>query len=77
MGKRSTSAYPGGYDWKGSKMNQIPFAARLVIVILLAVALSEAIPEIVNAILILILAGLILGHYRQFSGLANVLGDLS
>lgn len=54
----------------------LPFYARLALVCLIAVALSEAIPEAVNAVLILILAGIILGHWEKFSFLAQALGTL-
>lgn len=55
---------------------KIPFLAKLVIVILLAVALAEFIPEAVNAVLILILVGVILGNWKEFEGIAVLIGSL-
>lgn len=52
------------------------FYLKLGIVILLVVALSEAAPDLVNAILVLILIGAILGNWQEFSGLASILGTL-
>ena len=52
------------------------FYIKLGIVILLVVALSEAAPDLVNAILVLILIGAILGNWQEFSGLAAILGTL-
>ena len=55
---------------------KIPFLLKLGIVILLTVALAEYAPELVNAILFLILVGVILGNWKEFSGLASVIGTL-
>jgi hypothetical protein len=55
---------------------KIPFLARLLIVILLTVALAEVAPEFVNIVLALILVGIVLGHWKSFSGLASMLGSL-
>lgn len=52
------------------------FYPKLAIVILLAVAASEVAPEAVNAVLLLILLGLVLGHYGAFASLAGVLGSI-
>jgi len=52
------------------------FYAKLALVILIAVAAAEVAPEVVNAVLILILIGLVLGHWGQFEGLARVLGSV-
>lgn len=54
----------------------LPFLARLVIVILLVVALSQVAPEAVNAILILVLIGILLSHYKSFQGLTSILANL-
>jgi hypothetical protein len=55
---------------------KLSFYPRLILVILLAVALSEFAPEAVNAVLILILAGLFLSHYKAFAVLGQQLGNL-
>jgi len=52
------------------------FYLKLGIVILLVLALAEAAPDAVNAILVLILIGAILGNWQEFSGLAAILGTL-
>ena len=55
---------------------KIPNTAKIIIVILLTVAMAEFIPEAVNLILTLILVGVILGNWKQFSGLATLLGSI-
>lgn len=52
------------------------FYLKLGIVILIVVALGEAAPDIVNAVLVLILIGAILGNWQEFDGLAAILGTL-
>jgi hypothetical protein len=59
-----------------SNQYSLGFYPKLAIVILLAIAMAEAAPEAVNAVLVLILLGLILGHWAQFSGLAKILGSV-
>jgi len=59
-----------------SKPSDLGFYGRLTVVILVTVALSEAIPEIVNTILLLILIGLILGHYQKFSYMTQLVGSI-
>jgi hypothetical protein len=54
----------------GRKMN-VQLYARRIIVILIVVGLSGVIPEAVNAVLILILVGLVLNHWTKFSWLAT------
>lgn len=56
--------------------NDFPFYGKLAIVIIIVVALSEAIPEVVNTVLVLILAGLILGHYTKFTFLTQLIGTV-
>jgi len=51
--------------------------ARLGVAVIVTMLLSEVIPEVVNAVLILILVGLVLGHYSSFSFMADWLGTLS
>jgi hypothetical protein len=55
---------------------KIPQIAKVVIVILITVALAEVAPEAVNYILLLILIGVILGNWKEFSGLASVFSSL-
>lgn len=57
-------------------MNDFPFYGKLAITVLVVIALSEAIPEVVNVILLLILVGLILGHYTKFTYLTALLGTV-
>lgn len=57
-------------------MKEFPFYGKLAIVILIVIALSEAIPEVVNAILLLILVGLILGHYTKFTFLTQLISTV-
>lgn len=52
------------------------FYLKLAIVILIVVALGEAAPDVVNAVLALILIGAILANWNEFSGLATILGTL-
>jgi hypothetical protein len=51
--------------------------ARLGVAIVVTMLLSEVMPEIVNGVLILILIGLILGHYSSFSFMADWLSALA
>lgn len=61
----------------GNKNNPtFGFYPRLALVILIAIAAAEVAPEATNFLLILILVGLVLGHYGQFSGLATILGSV-
>lgn len=55
---------------------KLPFIARLIIVILLVIAISQAIPEAVNAVLVLVLIGIVLSDSKTFSGLAQIVGSL-
>lgn len=57
-------------------MTQIPFFAKLAIIILLVVALAEVIPEYVNGLLVLVLLGVILANWQKYSGLLSALGSL-
>lgn len=54
----------------------LPFVARLVIVILLVVALSEFAPELVNAVLAIILIGVVLSGWREFQGVTKIIATL-
>lgn len=54
----------------------LPFYGKLAIVILLAVAFSEAYPKVVNYLLLLILIGLVLARYKQFNFLAGILSSI-
>lgn len=49
----------------------MPFYARLVLVILVVVTASEFFPSAVNALLILILLGMVLLNVQSFSTLIN------
>lgn len=51
----------------------MPFYAKLVLTVLVVVTASEFIPSAVNALLILILLGIILGHFGAFDTLVNQL----
>jgi preprotein translocase subunit SecF len=51
--------------------------ARLGVAVIVTMLLSEVAPEAVNAVLILILVGLVLGHYSSFAFMADWLGKLS
>lgn len=53
---------------------KLPFIVRVVIVVILAVTLSEVAPEITNAILFLVFIGILLANYKKFSGLFVSLG---
>lgn len=55
---------------------RLPFLARLIIVILLVVALAQVAPEAVNAILLLVLIGIILSRWKSFQGLTQIIGTL-
>lgn len=55
------------------KMN---FTTRLVIVIVLTIALAEFAPDLVNAILLLILIGILLSRWKSFSQLFGLIGTL-
>lgn len=55
---------------------KLPFLAKLAIVILITVAISEIAPEAVNYILLLVLVGAVLGNWKEFAGLATLFGSL-
>jgi len=58
------------------KTGNLGFYAKLALVVLVAVMAAEAAPTAVNSVLILILVGLVIGHWSQFSGLATILGSI-
>jgi hypothetical protein len=47
---------------------------RLFLAFFLIILISEWMPEAVNAILVLVLVGILLGNWKSFSGLFNFLG---
>ena len=55
---------------------KIPTVAKLVLVILIVLALAELAPDWINAFLALVLVGVVLSHWQNFSGLASALGTL-
>ena len=55
---------------------KIPTVAKLVLVILIVLALAELDPDWINAFLALVLVGVILSHWQNFTGLASALGTL-
>lgn len=57
-------------------MTPLPFAARLVIVILLVIALAEFAPDIVNAVLGLVLVGIVLSGWRDFAGITKIFATI-
>ena len=57
-------------------MTTIPAVAKLALVVLIILALAELAPEWINAFLGLVLVGVILSHWQNFSGLASALGTL-
>lgn len=54
----------------------MPGIAKYLIAILVVIALSEAMPEMVNAILILVLIGIVLMRFSAFQQLAASIGTL-
>jgi hypothetical protein len=50
--------------------------ARLMLAILVVMALAEFIPEVVNSFLILLLVGILLGHWVQFQWLTKLIGSI-
>lgn len=50
------------------------YYVKIVIVFLIVIALAEAIPEIVNSFLILVLVGIFLGHWETFAKLLAGIG---
>lgn len=55
-------------------MNNKTMLAALAV--LIVVALSEAMPEIINAFLVLVLIGIFLTRYEYFKGLSNMLAQI-
>lgn len=51
-------------------------AISYVIAILIVIAIAEVMPEAVNAVLILILIGILLMRFPAFAGLINSIGVL-
>jgi hypothetical protein len=49
------------------------FYARLFVVFIIVILLAEIMPEAVNAVLLLVLAGIILGHYTAFAGIGALI----
>jgi preprotein translocase subunit SecF len=52
-------------------------AARLGVAVIVTMLMAEVAPGVVNGVLVLVLVGLILGHYSSFSFMADWLGKLS
>lgn len=52
------------------------FYPRLLIAIILVAVLAEVAPRFVNMLLIIILAGLLLGRWPAFARLADTIGGL-
>ena len=61
---------------RGDKMN-FSKMARVGVAVIVTMLMAEVIPEVINGMLILILLGLILGHYSSFTFMADWLGKLS
>lgn len=55
---------------------KLPFIARLIIVLLLVIAISQIAPEATNAILLLVLIGIVLSRWKSFQGLTQIVGTL-
>jgi hypothetical protein len=51
----------------------MPYYVKLIVVILIVVALAEVIPEAVNALLTIILLGMLLMQSKQYSRLIAAL----
>jgi hypothetical protein len=49
---------------------------KYILAIIVVIALAEAIPEAVNAILILILIGLVLMQFDKFAQLVSLIGSV-
>ena len=49
---------------------------RFGIAFLLVFFLADLMPQVVNGVLILIVVGVVLGHYSSFEGLANILTSI-
>lgn len=54
----------------------LPFAARLVIVVLIVIALAEFAPDAVNSILALVLVGIILSGWKDFAGITKIFSTI-
>ena len=52
------------------------FYVRLTIAILIVILLAEVAPEAVNALLALLLVGLIVGRWQAFAGLAYIIASV-
>lgn len=50
--------------------------AKLILAFLVVIALAEVMPEVVNAVLILILIGIVLMRFPAFAGLAQTIGSI-
>lgn len=47
-----------------------------IVALLVVIALSEVMPEAVNAVLVLVLIGILLMRFPAFAGLVNSIGTL-
>ena len=55
---------------------KIPDIAKYLIAILIVIALAEAMPEVVNAVLVLVLVGILLMRFGAFQQLVASIGSL-
>lgn len=54
----------------------MPGIAKYLIAVLIVIALAEAVPEVVNAVLVLVLVGILLMRFGAFQQLASSIGSL-
>ena len=51
--------------------------ARIGVAVIVVMLMSSVVPEVINAVLILVLVGLVLGHYSSFSFMADWLAKIA
>jgi len=47
----------------------MPYYARLIVVVLILVSLSQFVPEVINAFLLIVLAGVVVMNSEKIAGL--------
>lgn len=56
-------------------MSPLPLSARIAIVVLIVIALAEFAPKAINAILVLVLVGMVLNRFQAFKGIFQILNS--
>lgn len=84
---KTDNSCASGYDYISCPMDDWTFTAsfysgvpmnivKYILAVLVVLAIAEAIPEVVNAVLILLLIGIVLMRFQYFTQLFNLIGSI-